>query len=201
VATAVARELLGSVRTSRTPRTLSCRDLHRLLTPAGEAAFPNAEVVVAADEAAFWLAEDALWRTVAEVKRSLRWAQKALKPYVARLRRVTPGGEVAAGITSVGPATHTQGIPSTASPRATTSCSSGVTRSTRQRCSSPTPTGRARSITTGSKRRRRGRHCSTWRQPIRSPTPGMHLAFPGVGQVACSATAYTFVPAPWQPAL
>ena len=171
-----------------------------LLTPAGAVAFPNAEVVAAADEAAFWLAEDALGRAGPGARR-FEMAQKALKPYAARLRRVTPGGEVAPGITSIGASGHTPGH--TAYRVASgndqlliwgDTIHAAALQFAHPDWSSTFDHDRAQAEATRST-------LLDMAATDRIAVAGMHLPFPGIGHVARSATAYSFVPAPWQPAL
>ncbi|KAB1071465.1 MBL fold metallo-hydrolase [Methylobacterium planeticum] len=79
-----------------------------LLSREGQAAYPNAEVVLHADEAAHWLGDAALARAPAEAKPYFEGAQKALAPYGDRMRTIT-GGEVAPGVTAVPLPGHTPG--------------------------------------------------------------------------------------------
>lgn len=80
-----------------------------LLTPEGVAAFPNAEVLLAEAESAFWLDESALGRAPAEAKPYFEMAQRAMKPYAARTRTFTPGDEAMPDITSMAAPGHTPG--------------------------------------------------------------------------------------------
>lgn len=79
-----------------------------LLSGAGQAAYPNAEVVLHRDEAAHWLAEDALSRAPDEAKPYFENARKAVAPYAGRMRTVVEG-EVARGIAAVPLPGHTPG--------------------------------------------------------------------------------------------
>ncbi|MEE7458280.1 MBL fold metallo-hydrolase [Methylorubrum populi] len=74
----------------------------------GSAAYPNAELVVHADEAAHWLPDEALSRAPDEAKPYFENARKAVSPYNARLRR-HEGGELVPGITAVPLPGHTPG--------------------------------------------------------------------------------------------
>nr|WP_246732893.1 MBL fold metallo-hydrolase [Methylobacterium sp. BTF04] len=69
-----------------------------LITADGAAAFPEAELVMHADEAAHWLGDEALTRAPDAAKLYFVNAAKATAPYADRLRTVT-AGEVAPGIT------------------------------------------------------------------------------------------------------
>lgn len=74
----------------------------------GGAAYPNAELVVHADEAAYWLDAGALSRAPEGAKPYFENAQKAIGAYPARLRTIT-GGEVVPGVTAVPLPGHTPG--------------------------------------------------------------------------------------------
>ncbi|AYO85991.1 MBL fold metallo-hydrolase [Methylobacterium brachiatum] len=74
----------------------------------GAARFPNAEIVVHADEAAHWLPDDALSRAPDEAKPYFEGARKAVAPYAKRMREHR-GGEVLPGITAVHLPGHTPG--------------------------------------------------------------------------------------------
>lgn len=79
-----------------------------LLTDAGTAAFPNAELVLQEDEAAYWLPDAALSRAPDEAKPYFENARKTVAVYGDRVRRIS-GGEVAPGITAVPLPGHTPG--------------------------------------------------------------------------------------------
>jgi glyoxylase-like metal-dependent hydrolase (beta-lactamase superfamily II) len=74
----------------------------------GSAAYPNAELVVHAAEAAHWLPDAALSRAPDEAKPYFENARKAVAPYGARLRK-HEGGELVSGITAVPLPGHTPG--------------------------------------------------------------------------------------------
>ena len=74
----------------------------------GRAVYPNAEVVVHADEAAHWLPDDALSRAPDGAKPYFETARKAMTPYAERTREHR-GGEVLPGITAVPLPGHTPG--------------------------------------------------------------------------------------------
>lgn len=80
-----------------------------LLTAGGAAAFPNAEVVVAEPEFAFWSDDAMLTRAAADAKPFFEGARAAVKPYAARLRRFSADGEVVPGIAAVSAPGHTPG--------------------------------------------------------------------------------------------
>ena len=79
------------------------------LLAGGEAAYPNAEIVLHADEAAHWLGEDVLSRAPDEAKPYFEIAAKATAPYVGRTRMISGGEEVVPGVTAVHLPGHTPG--------------------------------------------------------------------------------------------
>lgn len=78
------------------------------LAPGGQAAFPNAELVVPDTEYAFWTDEGIASRAPAEAKPFFDAAGAAVKPYAARTRRIQ-SGEAVPGITPVAAPGHTPG--------------------------------------------------------------------------------------------
>ncbi|WP_336487238.1 MBL fold metallo-hydrolase [Methylobacterium nigriterrae] len=79
-----------------------------LLADAGRAAYPNAEILLHADEAAHWLGDEALTRAPEEAKPYFEGARKAVAPYRDRIRTIR-GGEVLPGVTAVPLPGHTPG--------------------------------------------------------------------------------------------
>ncbi len=71
-----------------------------LIDAAGNARYPNAELVMHSDEAAFWLSPDALANAPEGMKLSVQMAQSATAPYKARLRTLSTG-EALPGFTIV----------------------------------------------------------------------------------------------------
>jgi glyoxylase-like metal-dependent hydrolase (beta-lactamase superfamily II) len=74
----------------------------------GAARYPNAEVVLHADEAAHWLPDAALAKAPDEAKPYFEGARKAVAPYAGKVREHR-GGEVLPGITAVPLPGHTPG--------------------------------------------------------------------------------------------
>ena len=74
----------------------------------GNAFYPNAELVMHTDEAAFWLAPDALANAPAAAKSTFQTAQSATAPYKSRLRTLS-SGEAYPGIEIVPEPGHTPG--------------------------------------------------------------------------------------------
>jgi glyoxylase-like metal-dependent hydrolase (beta-lactamase superfamily II) len=79
-----------------------------LVNASGEAAYPNAEVIVSAADAEFALDRDPSTESNDFRKRSMIAAQRAFAPYSNRTRRIG-GGEIFAGITACPQPGHTPG--------------------------------------------------------------------------------------------
>ncbi|GJE29584.1 MBL fold metallo-hydrolase [Methylobacterium organophilum] len=79
-----------------------------LLTGDDRAAYPNAELLVHADEVAHWLPDEALAKAPEGARPYFEGARKAVAPYKGRLRDHR-GGEVAPGIDAVHLPGHTPG--------------------------------------------------------------------------------------------
>ncbi len=80
-----------------------------LTSPAGEAVFPNAELVIAQPEADFWLNEALAAAAPEERKAYFAGAQAAVAPYRSRLRLFTGADNVAPGIQAHPLPGHTPG--------------------------------------------------------------------------------------------
>lgn len=83
--------------------------IHGLTTAEGAAAFPNAEIAVAAEEFGWW--SDAGNETRSPQGQRVNFANVARRfaPYQGRIRRFAPGAEVSPGITSVPAFGHSPG--------------------------------------------------------------------------------------------
>lgn len=79
-----------------------------LITAAGAARFPNAELVIHEVEAAFWTDDGIMSRAPAEAKPFFESARKSLAPYAARTRKVK-AGQVAPGLVLEHAPGHTPG--------------------------------------------------------------------------------------------
>lgn len=80
-----------------------------LLDEAGAPRFPNAEIIVRAKEAAFWLDVPADADGAPGPRRYRPTAQKVMAPYAARTRRVPDGETVLGGLTPLPADGHTPG--------------------------------------------------------------------------------------------
>ena len=79
-----------------------------LLDAAGRAVFPNAELVVHDDEAAFWLNRGAASGTSERIRRNIAKGQAACAPYRDRLR-VVRNGDALPGVSAIALPGHTPG--------------------------------------------------------------------------------------------
>lgn len=82
-----------------------------IVTADGKAAFPNAEVFVARNEAAFWLDEKKAAEAPKELQPFFRIARDAVAPYLAagKLKQFTAGDTLVKGVVSVPLHGHTPG--------------------------------------------------------------------------------------------
>ena len=79
-----------------------------LVDEAGEAVFPNAEVILHEQEARFWLDRDETSATDERVRRNIAKARVTTAPYRARMRTVSDG-EAVPGVSAILQAGHTPG--------------------------------------------------------------------------------------------
>jgi glyoxylase-like metal-dependent hydrolase (beta-lactamase superfamily II) len=173
------------------------------LTAAGGAAFPNAELVVAEPEFAFWMDEGALSRAPAEMKAFFEMARGAVQPYLAanRVRRVQAGTEVVPGIRVEAAPGHTPGhaMIRVSSGQDTLLIWGDVVHTPALQFARPEwafgfDVDQPKAVET---RRRVFDQAAADRTLV----AGMHIPFPGIGHVAREAQGYRFVPAFWSPQL
>ena len=79
-----------------------------LATESGDAAYPNAEIIVSGEDVAHFLERDAALETNEFRQRGMRAAQRAFAPYRDRTRRIS-GGEIFSGISAHPQPGHTLG--------------------------------------------------------------------------------------------
>jgi glyoxylase-like metal-dependent hydrolase (beta-lactamase superfamily II) len=79
-----------------------------LLDPAGNAAFPKAEIVLHEHELAFWTRDEEMARAPADRREHFMQARTAIAPYRERMR-TTRDGEVLAGFQAIPEPGHTPG--------------------------------------------------------------------------------------------
>lgn len=170
-----------------------------LLTPQGVAAFPNAEVLLADAEAAFWLDDSALGRAPAEARPFFEMAQRAMKPYADRTRTFTPGDEAMPDITSMAAPGHTPGHTAyrLESDGEALLVWGDIVHAAALQFAHPEwaiafDVDQEQAIAT---RQRMLDMVAAERLTV----AGMHLPFPGLGHVARDGQGYAYVPLPFQP--
>jgi len=168
-----------------------------LISPAGGALFPNAELVMTEDEAKFWADPATRTRLPESQKGMVDIAAAALKPYAARTRLIGNAADVVPGISSYALPGHTPGhtgyrvssgseqllifgdataVPEWLFDRPDWSLAFDVDPET--------------TIATRKK-------MLDMVVADRMLVAGMHMPFPGLGHVASAGAAYRFVQAPW----
>lgn len=167
-----------------------------LLAGDGVAAYPNAELVVHADEAAHWLGDGALSRAPEAAKPYFEIAQKAIAPYAGRLRTVT-GGIVAPGIEAVPLPGHTPGHTGyrITSGDASLLMWADIVHLPAIQFKRP-EAGMVFDIDVEQARTVRRRMLDQVASD-RTFVAGAHLEFPALGYVARDGNAYSFVPELW----
>ncbi len=170
-----------------------------LLSPAGAALFPNAEVLVGETEAAFWLADGAAEAAPAEVRPFYKMAQGAVAPYAKRLRRFAAGAKVLPEIEAVAQPGHTPGHTGYI-------LSSGgeslwvwgdIVHSAAMQFPHPEW---SMAFDTDPKRAFVTRKAAFDRAASEKlAVAGMHLPFPGRGHIFKDGDRYEFVPVAWSP--
>ncbi|MBE7209618.1 MAG: MBL fold metallo-hydrolase [Gluconacetobacter diazotrophicus] len=163
---------------------------------AGRAVYPNAEILVAADEAAYWLDEATAGRAPAEQRMWFDGARKALAPYRGRTR-LFGGGEVLPGITAVPLPGHTPGH--------TGFRVEGGARSLLvwgdivhlPHVQAPEPDAGVVFDVDGARAAETRRTALEMAAEEGSCVAGMHTEFPGLGTVRRRGTGYVIVPELW----
>lgn len=165
----------------------------------GEARYPNAELVLHADEVGHWLGEGALSRAPAEAKPFFENARKATTPYAGRLRTIT-NGEVAPGVTAVPLPGHTPGHTGfhIASGAETLLMWADIVHLPAIQFKRP-EAGMVFDVDVDQAREARRRILDRAASE-RSFIAGAHLEFPALGYVARDGQGYSFVPELWDAA-
>jgi glyoxylase-like metal-dependent hydrolase (beta-lactamase superfamily II) len=167
------------------------------LSPANAPAFPNAELVLAEPEYAFWSDEGVASRAPADFQPFFRLAREAVAPYARRTRRMN-AGEVAPGLTLEAAPGHTPGhsMVRVASGASQLLIWGDVVHMAALQFEKPdwslafdTDQGRA------AETRKRVFDMAASDGLL---VAGMHLPFPGLGRVTRRGEAYAFAPEPWQ---
>ncbi|WP_279578343.1 MBL fold metallo-hydrolase [Methylobacterium sp. J-078] len=167
-----------------------------LLAGDGIAAYPNAELVVHADEAAHWLDDGALARAPDGAKPYFDMARKATAPYAGRLRTMT-GGTVAPGIEAVPLPGHTPGHTGYRITSGDASLLMWADIVHLPAIQFKQPEAGMVFDTDGDQARAVRRRMLDVVASDRTFVAGAHLEFPALGYVARDGAAYSFVPELW----
>jgi glyoxylase-like metal-dependent hydrolase (beta-lactamase superfamily II) len=162
----------------------------------GAAVYPNAEVVVHADEAAHWLPDEALSKAPDGAKPYFETARKAMAPYAGRTRDHR-GGEVLPGITAVPLPGHTPGhcgFRIESGDKALLIWTDVVHMPAIQ---FKNPEAGLSFDVDGDQARETRKRIMAEAASERTFIAGSHLEFPAFGTVARDGAGYSFVPALW----
>lgn len=170
-----------------------------LLDASGARVFPHAEVLVPEPELRFWTDAGLQSRAPDAMQPMIRIAQEVLDAYRGQVRTFVPGTDIVSGIRSVPLFGHTPGqsgfILGTGEDALFIWADTvhvaayqfahpdwGLSLDVDQAAAATT---RARIFAQVASDRMR--------------VAGMHLAFPGIGNIVRDGAAYSYIPAPWQP--
>lgn len=167
------------------------------MAPAEAAAFPNAELVLADPEYAFWTDDGIAAQAPTDLQPFFGAARAAIAPYGARMRRVR-GGEIVPGVTLELAPGHTPGhsIVRVSSGNAQLLIWGDIVHSAALQFDKPDwsvafDTDQAQAAQTR-------RRVFDMAAADRLLVAGMHLPFPGIGRVARRGDAYAYVAEPWR---
>lgn len=171
-----------------------------LLTGDGKAAYPAAEIVVAAPELAFWKDDGMMSRAPAEAKPFFEIARKSIAPYESRIRQIEGEAEIVPGIIALPVPGHTPGHLALrlGSGDANLLIMTDVIHAAALQFSHPEwaiAFDVDQQMAIASRKKMLDRVAAD-----RLLVAGMHLPFPGIGHVTREGEAFAYVPAPW-PAL
>jgi glyoxylase-like metal-dependent hydrolase (beta-lactamase superfamily II) len=170
-----------------------------LLTPDGVPRFPNAELVLTAAEAGFWLDEATANAAPDAAKDSFATAKRCLTPYAARTRLVTMGQDALPGIACHPLPGHTPGHTGwliTSGPDSLLVWGDIVHLPGIQ--FAHPEAGLIYDTDAEAARTTRSRALA-WASADRMMIAGMHLDFAPFGHITTTGTAYSFIPLVWQP--
>ncbi|MER9630137.1 MBL fold metallo-hydrolase [Mesorhizobium sp. M0296] len=166
----------------------------------GKAAFPAAEVVVAAPEFAFWHDDGILSKAPDQMKPYFEIARKSLVPYHGKVRKIEGEVEIAPGIRALPAPGHTPGHLALriGSGDANLLLFTDVIHASALQFAHPEwaiafDVDQQAAIATRKK-------VLDMVSADGLLVAGMHLPFPGIGHVIREGNAYAYVPTPW-PAL
>jgi glyoxylase-like metal-dependent hydrolase (beta-lactamase superfamily II) len=168
-----------------------------LVTATGDAVFANAEVVLTETEAKFWADAGTRTRLPDSQKGFVDIAAASLKPYAARTRQIANATDVIKGVSSLALPGHTPGhtgyrVSSGAEQLLIFGDAVGFTQwmFDKPEWSLAFDIDADTAIATRKK-------LLDMAASDRMLVAGMHMPFPGFGNVAREGEAYRFVPAPW----
>jgi glyoxylase-like metal-dependent hydrolase (beta-lactamase superfamily II) len=171
-----------------------------LVDAQGRAVFPNAELVLAEKEYAFWHDEGMMSQAPAEAKPFFQAARSAVKPYDSRIRKITEG-EIAPGLTALLAPGHTPGhsMLRVVSGKDALLIWGDIVHTAALQFHRPEwaisfDTDMNEAVTT----RRKVFDQVTADQMM---IAGMHLDFPGIGHLSRTKEGYDYHPAFWSPTL
>lgn len=167
----------------------------------GKAAFPNATVYVARDEAGYWLNKDVAAKAPKEKQQFFKVAQDAVAPYASagKLKQFNAGDTIVPGITSVAEVGHTPGhggyLVSSGDQKLLVwgdVVHSHAVQFARPDVSMEFDTDQKQAIATRKKLFAEAAKDKLW-------VAGAHLPFPGIGHVRADAKGYAWVPIEYAP--
>ena len=169
-----------------------------LVSPEGQALFPNAEVVVHENEWKHWHSDANMNKVPEAARGAFKFARAGGAPYKGRLRLISKDGEVAPGITAMACPGHTPG-------HTAFLVSSGGARLLIWgdivniqplqflRPHWPATFDVIKPLSVQSRKR-----VFDMASQERLTIAGTHLGFPGIGHVTKRGSEYDFIPARWQ---
>ncbi|HJV53721.1 MAG TPA: MBL fold metallo-hydrolase [Noviherbaspirillum sp.] len=172
-----------------------------LATAGGKAAFPNATVYVARDEAGYWLNKEVAAKAPKEKQPFFQVAQDAVAPYAGagKLKQFNAGDTLVPGITSVAEVGHTPGhggyLVSSGEQKLLVwgdVVHSHAVQFARPDVSIEFDTDQKQAIATRKKVFAEAAKDKLW-------VAGAHLPFPGIGHVRADAKGYAWVPLEYAP--
>lgn len=172
-----------------------------IATPDGTAAFPNATVYVARNEAGFWLNKEVAAKAPQQVQPFFKLAQDSVAPYVTagRLKEFNAGDTLLPGVVSVSIPGHTPGHAGYqfASGGQTLLVWGDIVHShavqfTRPEVSIEFDVNQKQAIASRKKIFAKAAKNKLW-------IAGAHLPFPGIGHIRADRKGYAWVPAEYAP--
>jgi glyoxylase-like metal-dependent hydrolase (beta-lactamase superfamily II) len=172
-----------------------------LLDADGQALFPNAELVAADQEIAYWDDDAVMSQARPAVRSFFEPARRSLAPYRGRLRRITPGQEVVAGVVTLPLPGHTPGHMGV---RVYSGAEQLVVWGDvvhTQALQMPRPDWSIAFDSDPGQAAETRTRMFDMAATDRLLVAGMHLDFPGIGHVVRRPEGYGFEPLPWRSAL